>query len=415
MHRRTLLQSLTAAALIAPAAGQTPTHAETRSLSVPFDHDTLGDGRFDLEYAILRPFERRKPTVFVVADGQQFYVSPAGFASAASPLFEDRFNVVGVFGRANAAALHERVGVGAQVNWADAYRFYRARQWVGDLDRVRRDLLGARGRIRLYGRSGGALLAHEYMAMHGRYVDAAFTQATVNHYLAGRLGLESDRFWAELGEPDRTALAAFLKAHPERLIEAAYLLQRQNFFVPHTELATARTALIAELMTNDRAALEGRAELYQVNAIRQMTTNARGAAIAVRLYEFYQPVAHLQAAGFRPDKTVMADLAAPMMALRASNQIGEPSMNFDGLRHVRGDVTLLAGRWDHTCDYRTQSPLAAFYPRARVALLDDNHQFHRLNEAGAAAPFVNAALQGFTAPAYEEARTLIDPLLWRGG
>lgn len=412
ISRRTFLAAT--AALTAPGAfaQEPPTHAETRSVRAPVDHDCAAEGRFDLEYGVLRPFDPQKPTVLVVADGQQFYVSPAGFARATTPLFEDHFNIVGVFGRANAPALHDRVAVGGTADWSAAYRFYRARQWVGDLDLVRQDLLGSEGRVRLYGRSGGALLAHEYMAVHGRHVDTAFTQATVNHYLAGRLGLESDRFWEELGDQDRAALAGLLDAHPDRRITAAYLLQRQNFFVPHAELAGARTALIAELVANDRAALEARAERYQIDAIRQMTASPRGAAIAVRLYEFYAPVAHLASDGFRPDKAVMADLSAPLLRAEVSPP---PGMDFEALRRVRGDVTLLAGRWDHTCDYRTQSALAAFYPRARVALVDDDHQFHRLNQAGAAAPLVNAALQGFNAPAYERARTLIAPLLWDEG
>jgi hypothetical protein len=43
-----------------------------RTVSVPFDHDRPGEGRFDLYYELGAPFDPALPTVLLVADGQQF-------------------------------------------------------------------------------------------------------------------------------------------------------------------------------------------------------------------------------------------------------------------------------------------------------------------------------------------------------
>jgi len=103
------------------AAGEPP-QLVIRTMRVPFDHQRPQDGSFPLQYALLRPFDHGKPTVVVVSDGQQFFVTPSAFASTTTPLFNESFNVVGVFGRGQSPSLQQRVGNGDSVDWVQAYR-----------------------------------------------------------------------------------------------------------------------------------------------------------------------------------------------------------------------------------------------------------------------------------------------------
>jgi hypothetical protein len=415
VSRRLVLAGLVSTLLVpARTFAQAPA-AETRELRVPFDHSRPGDGTFPLGYQLLSPFDPRRQTVFVVADGQQFFLTPQAFAPSVSPIFGDAFNVVGVFSRADAPEVQARVGTGAGVDWAEAHRLLRAEQWLDDIEVVRVALLGLDGRIGLYGRSGGGLLVHQFMARHGQHVERVYTQAAVNPFLAARYGLLSDRFWEELAPGEQSRLADVLAGgrYPRRRI--ARLFQRQNFFVPGGELPAARMALIGELETGDEAAIARRETDYQIDAMAALEASPRGPAIRVRLFEFFAPIASL----FRRDDTILrpdlensAAIAEPLMALLRAGAVPAPTMDFAALHALPAEVNLVAGRWDHTCDYRTQIALAASYPNGRLLLLDDDHVFSRLNASGKLPELVRALLLGRQSPGHAAALASIADLRW---
>ncbi len=389
--------------------------AALNTVSVPLDHMQPNGPRFALGYGLLTQHHPRRPTVFVVADGQQFYVTPQSFATSVGPLFDDRVNVVGIFGRADAPAVQAAVGSGASTDWTQAHRLLRAEQWIGDLEAVRRALLGPNGRIGLYGRSGGAFLVHQYMAVHGRHVDRVFTQAAVNPFLEARLGVVADRFWAELDATDRTRLAAVLADGRYPRARVATLFQRQNFFVPRDQLAAERRMLIGELADNAKDRIATREQTYQIDALAKLASGPRGPAINVRLFEFFVP----RAVGFQrapdvlhPDLEVFAQQAEPLIALLQQGRIAAPTMAFAPLHALNAEVLAVAGRWDHTCDYRTQIALAASYPRGTLLLLDDDHVFHRLQAAGGAGPLVRGLFGGAGSDEYRTALQAVAELRW---
>lgn len=417
--------SMSRRALLAGSCAMLATHGTLRaqaresreSLPVPFDHERPEAGSLSLGFGLLSPFDPARRTVFVVADGQQFYVTPATFERAVGSIFGDEFNVVGIHGRAEAPEMQACVGAGDAVDWAQAHRLLKAEQWIEDLEVVRRALLGGNGRIALYGRSGGALLAHQYMARYGRYVDSVFTQAAVNPFLESRFGLSSDRFWSELDTGARTRLARLLANRRHDRGRVAKLFQRQNFFVDRADLAGERLALIRELEDDDDAAILQREADYQIAALAALDATPRGPAMHVRLFEFYAPVAaryDLAGNSLHPDIEVLADYARPLVALWQAGRIDPPAMNFARLHSLRSDVTLLAGRWDHTCDYRAQIALASSYPAGRLLLLDDDHVFHRLGETGALPGLVQGAVKGIGSAEFAAALAAIEPLRWCG-
>ena len=107
MNRNAALGVLGAAATWAAtgpaAAAVQPLPLQLRTMRVPFDHDRPEDGGFPLQFALLRPFDAQKPTVAVVSDGQQFFVTAEAFRRTIEKIFDERFNVVGVFGRGQSA------------------------------------------------------------------------------------------------------------------------------------------------------------------------------------------------------------------------------------------------------------------------------------------------------------------------
>ena len=163
------------------------------SIRVPFDHTDPIWGTFPLSYELGAPFDPRKPTVFLAADAQQFWVRPGSVARLQAKLIGSELNVVGVIPRNQSSAIVERVSAARPVDWAQAYRLLHSGQLVSDIDAVRCRLLGDDGHILLYGRSGGAFLAHAYLATHCEHVERSFTRATVMPFVQAELGVPSDR------------------------------------------------------------------------------------------------------------------------------------------------------------------------------------------------------------------------------
>lgn len=405
--------SALAAQAPAPAAPAAPP-AEMRSVRVPFDHERPAEGGFALDYFLARPFRPGRDTIFVLGDGQQFYVRRDLWADWADAFGADA-NVVGIAGRGFAPALQQRVGSPSGDGWVEAYRLLRYAQWAGDVDAVRRSLVGAEGRILLYGASGGGRLVHEYLSVHGRHASHAMTQAAGFTYLDAEFGFRSDRFWEEIPAEDRAALTALLRRRPERRDEIAMLFQRQNFFVPPAGIGAARRRLVADLAA-ERSVAQLRSD-YQLDAIAALMASPAGAAIRVRLYEFYAPVAErftLDGPAFHPDLEVSAATARPLLELRRAGRLPAPRVDLAALHRLDTEMLMLAGRYDHTSDYRTQAALAASYKRRRLLILDDNHTFDRMDTIpGAGRRLRTAWRSGLDSADLAAAAAALAPIVWR--
>src|ERR1700722_18799854 len=81
-----------------------PASASQHALSVPLDYADSGAGRADLTYEFGEPFNPKKRTVLLVADGQQFYVQPGAAARLQKQLFGPDVNVVGLLTRGSTPA-----------------------------------------------------------------------------------------------------------------------------------------------------------------------------------------------------------------------------------------------------------------------------------------------------------------------
>jgi hypothetical protein len=394
----------------AGATRQSAQDIQDRTIQVPVDHGDPALGFFPLYYELGAPFDPNRPTVLVVTDAQQFYVRKGTVSRVQSEIFGPGLNVVGIPGRGTSdEILSQVVGEDGEVDWPLAYRLLKSSQWVEDIERVRRDLLGPGAPLMLYGRSGGGHLLHEYLVKYGGNVDRAFSQAACNAFLDAEYGLQSDRFWEEIGTYDPSLQEKLLQVLARRTNERpeiVQLFQRQNFFVSSSGIASARGALIEDLYEGQQERVTELRESYQVDAVQHVLKTPIGVGIRDQVSVFEDAM--------HPDIENTFQIAQPLIQLRESGRLPALSMDFGALHKIQTEVFVLAARWDHTCDYRSQIALSSHYSPRTMFLADDGHMFDNINESHAYPSLVRAFLHhGVSSPETMDVLRRIDHLRWR--
>jgi pimeloyl-ACP methyl ester carboxylesterase len=409
-----------APALVADPASP-PAEGLGKTIEMPLDHQAPDKGRASLYYEFGAPYDPKKPVVFVIADGQQFFMRKGAVAAMQKDSFGDGVNVVGIVGRGATKAFRDAtLDDRGRPDWEKGWRVFNSGQWVQDIDAVRKAVVGERGQVSLYGRSGGAMLVHEYLARHGEHVGRAFTAAAVDPWHEGELGLNSDHFWQEIGAHDtklQGTLLDVLKRRADDRPRILMTLQRQNFFVPPEKLQQARADLIRALADGDDKRYEEARKTYQVDAIIALEESPEGIPIAVREFEFFYPsgaLARLKGEAVYPNLENTYNAARPLVDLCKAGKIPEPSLDLARLHRLETEVLVIAGRWDHTVDYRTSIALAACYPRSRLFVADDDHMFGKLRKSGAMTKLLRAFLgSGFSSEEWRDALKAAAPHRWR--
>ena len=368
-----------------------------RTIDVPLDYSNPKLGHAPLYFEFGAPFNRVKPTVFLIADAQQFYVRKGAIAGLQKSLFGSDFNVVGLVPRGTGKQfITATLDTQGRPDWVKAWHIFNSAQFLNDIDTVRRAVVGENGKILLYGASGGGFLSHQYLAKYGAHVLRAFTPSALNPFLEGELGLNSDHFWQEIGAYDpslQPLLQTVLKQHASDRATLVMTLQRQNFFVTPDKIEAARASLIRALAAGDQRRYEEAQKEYQVPDVSKFFDSPEGIPIRVRLFEFFYPMnalARVNSSEFYPDLENQYNFAKPLMALCAVGKIPKPQFNFAALHRLNTEVFVLAGRQDHTADYRSLMALAAYYPQHLLFIANDNHTFAALSSDGTEKRLVKA-------------------------
>ena len=390
-------------------------------IQVPLDHSNPDLGTGSIYYEFGGTFDKTKPVVIVIADAQQFYIREGEVAKFQERWFGDAFNVLGIVGRGTSPEfIQTTIGDDEKPDWMKAWKIFNYSQWLADIDAIRQAVLGADGQILIYGESGGAMLAHQYLAEYGRHVSRAFTRAVVNPYLVGQLGLNSDRFWKEVGEYDPDLHQELEKAFEHYDAERSVLvmtLQRQNFFVPPEKLADARAELIRALAAGDEEYFAKVRQEYEVDAVNEIMRSTEAIPIRVRLFEFLAPTGARERLGgtkLYPDYEVAVNIAEPLINLADSGDITPGAFPFRNLHDLETEVFVLSGRWDHVVDYRSSIALAASYPKGYLFLADDDHMFKGFEESGLLAPLLQQFLhKGLGTKEFQTAVSNAAPHRWR--
>ena len=367
-----------------PAAAKEPL---SRQISVPLDYKHPGLGRAKLTYELGAPFDPRKRSVIVVADGQQFYVQRGAAARLQRELFGPGVNVVGLITRGTTPAfVKSALGRGGKADWLRAWRIFDSSQWIEDVESVRRAVAG-KAQVMLYGRSGGAYLVHQYLAVHGDHVSRAFTQSPVNALIARNLRIKLDQFWDSLGRTDpslQPVLVNSLKLRPQERTRMLLALQRQHFFVPQDQEAAERRRLIRAFASGDDATYGQMVAKYQVNDVLKLLASDDAIPETVRVFELIGPSGEFESptAPVSPLIDPQKEFAAPLLLLEHARRIPAPGFDLGAAHRLTTEVFILAARQDEAVDYRTSIALAYVYPRATLFIANDNHTFIKLSAAG---------------------------------
>lgn len=365
-------------------------------------------------------FDPGKPTVIVVEDGQQFYVHPGSMKALQADLFGPGVNVVGIIPRGvTAAFLDAAIEPWGQTNWRRAWAIFNSEEWIADIEAVRQSLVGARGQVDLYGRSGGAYLVHQYLAEHPTAVRRAFTQSAVDPALNRELHIPLDDYFTNIVASDSGLGAMLLASLPksgESRLRALLTLQRQHFYVPADSLHRAQRELVAALATADSAAL-GRFERdYEVGQILTLERSREGIPQNVRVLELLYPSGAFgsrRPGNLYPLLESQAVFIAPLLDLVASGAIAVPVRDARQAHRVTADVFVLAAYNDEAVDYRTSIALANQYQSHVLFIANDNHVFAAMDRAGVRAPLVRKFLDGGpNSAAFREARARAAPMEW---
>lgn len=416
MSRRPIILLAALLASLSPVAAQ-PTL--THTISVPLDYEHPGEGRAQLAYEFGAPFDPRKPTVILVADGQQFYVQPGAAARLQHDLFGPDVNVVGLITRGTTPAfVKAALSPVGKADWLRAWHIFKSSQWIEDIEAVRKAVVGDRPAM-LYGRSGGAYLVHQYLAVHGDHINRAFTQSAVNPLIARTLGIRLDRFWDALGQTDpglRPVLLEALQRRPEERVRMLLALQRQHFFVPEDQEASERRRLIRAFAEGDETTYADLLKAYQVGDIMTLLSSNDAIPQNVRVLELIGPSGEFESptAPVSPLIDPQKVFAGPLLELEHAHRIAEPAFDLGPAHRLRTEIFILAARQDEAVDYRTSIALAYAYPVHALFVANDNHTFLKLSSDGEDGRLLRAFfVDGLESSAFATELEAADSHRWR--
>jgi hypothetical protein len=381
----------------------------THTVRVPLDYEHPIEGSAELTYEFGARFDPAKPTVVVIADGQQFYVRAGSMPELQQRLFGTHVNVVGLITRGSTPAFIDATLNEGKADWLKAWQVFNYNQWIGDIEVVRHAVVG-NAQVMLYGRSGGGYLVHQYLAVHSEHVSRAFTQSPVNPVIVKQLGISLDRFWETLGHDSprlQRLLLEVLNKRPQQRTQILLTLQRQHFYVPDEKLKKERARLIRALALNDDATYAALRRKYEVDDNVAVLKSRESIPQNVRVLELIGPSGSFD----ESSRAIVAPLIEPqrefvgeLLKLQREGRIAAPSFDLAPLHSIATEVFVLAARDDEAVDYRTTIALAYSYPHHRLFIANDNHNFAHVAGAGADAILAQAFFEsGLASAAMEKA------------
>lgn len=387
-----------------------PADATHRFLSVPYDFEHPEWGMFRLYYETNSDFDPAKPTLIHILDGQ----SPQFAAGAPDRMKKEyslELNVVQIEHRGMPASPAPLVSAKGRMDWAKAYAVFRSANVIRDIDAVRRDLLGPEGRIRILGQSGGAILACQYLAEFGRWVERAII----------------DRGTANLAKTIERNRAFFFDVLKSQGVQDAYFRILERKTVPSFQFLSLLSKLsfdyapadgmqarfIRELEGGDLSLYEALGRKYGL--VDSLTENIISFApfAAVRLFEVFFPI--VEASPVESSYGLLKPMFAPLLDLKAQGALKPEIINLEKEMAVTHSETLiLAARWDHVVAYQDSIDLSQIVPRSRVILFDDTHLMlkNRTCRFRIAKAFLE---EGLRAPEIDQILASGDCQIWKAG
>ena len=362
-----------------------------RNLKMPIDHDNPGEGTFTLYYQLSSNFDFNNPTLFFIYDSQQNYGEPGKVDDLAKDYqFDESFNLVRYQFRGRDYSYIDVADQDGSINWERAYRLLSSRQAVEDIEKIRQDLFSKHPntKIYLYGRSGGAYLAQEYLAKYSKHVARAFLRAAPNPVIMKKLGyIESKHLIRSLDAVDpelQSKLRMVIDRGMVPKLELLWLFLRLGY--QYQEPGPFQAAVINELYENNLDTYTSYMKKggFSFSKLKndQALYRQMGAGIYLRALE----CDGLYLLGPEPEYidpiySCYRDLSSPVFRLVEEKKVPPPVFpSPDKFRKMKTEVLYLAGRYDHMSPYQIGVELGRYIKNYELIILDDNHMMLQHND-----------------------------------
>jgi pimeloyl-ACP methyl ester carboxylesterase len=377
--------------------------ATHRYIMVPLVYAKPELGTFRLYYETNTDFDPVKRTLFVLNDGQQ-QKSAVGAPDELKKKYGMDLNIVRMEHRGLPCSRVDYVFTKDGVDWKKAWEVFRWENVVGDIDRIRTELLGENGKIYIMGGSGAGLLACQYLAGHSRYVDRAAVLVSTDNTQSSILAQRENFFRMLEKEGAMDAYLEILKKPPVPEIEFLWILQRLGYdYLPSEK---KQVEFIRSLQAGDLSLYKAYIDKYK-NVEEFMELIQRETPFStVRIYELFFHALDLVSPK-DPTYGVFEPNARPLRNLAVKDMIPPPEIiNVrPALAKIATEVLLIAARWDNVLPYTEMVAMNKNMSHSRLVILDDLHKMMKTDafvarllkaffENGAFSPEVDRTIAG---------------------
>ena len=334
-----------------------------RYIEVPIFYDKPELGSFKIYCELNSDFDESKPIVLIPSDPQQTG-SWVGAADRNKKIFGLEYNVAvfqyrGSFGSA-IKGLEDKSGF----DWQKVYEAFTWSTGVEDIERVRQELVGPKGKIYLAGGSGLATMAMLYLEKYHQFVERAFL---MSFYVDAHVGSDGPHDFFQQFLADRRLSETFDRALSNEKIEEKqlyHLLQRLLYSSQDRaqelieEVAQGKTTVYEE-----ESKQHGNVD-YFIGYVQRYWPQ-----LVVFMYETNVP-----------PKVARKDInepfllmGSPIAKLVQQSKIEGQYMNTGSLGEVSTDILFVAGEKDQVTPINVTQEIQKQIPNSRLAVMKGYH------------------------------------------
>jgi len=334
-------------------------------------HGDPAAGTFKLYYELCTGFDPKMPTIMIPADAQQT-TSWVGYADKMKKLLGTSLNTVAFQHRGHFCSRIEGVRTVTDQDWARAYRIFRIDNVVEDMELIRRHLLGQEGKLLLWGCSGVATTAIQYLKRYHRHVP----RALLGSFYLDPVGASEETVDYFVGFlRDRSLEAAWERIAREGRVDQLQLLHLvQQLLYADPERAAG---LIEEVAAGDLGRFKEALKDPDRDAHRVIrSVHRKWPQAAVFMYESNVPTGrpgHLDI-----NRPVLA-MGAPLNRAARAGVIKPRRWDLSGLEQITTEVLLYGGSSDHVVPVSETRKIRERLPAGHLAVF---HGLHCLADTG---------------------------------
>lgn len=342
-----------------------------RYIEVPLSYKNPEKGSFRLYYEINSDFKEDKPIIMIPTDAQR-EGSQTGMADVyKNRIMETSFNTV-TYEYRNLACSKIAKFWRNPVDWVDAYEVFHSDNAVEDIEMIRRDLLGPDGQFYLWGGSGIAIMALQYLAKYHRFVKRAFLMSFFKDAW-GSCAVAVD-YWNNflLKEKLLNEFGAIRRDGRVPLDQFYFLAQRLLY-----EKREKAVDLIKRTAAGDLAFFNEETEKYGTVDYFTRWSRKYFPQLVVYMYETNVPTSKN---GESDVNYPFYQIAEPLNSLEQKGAIKGKKLDVQGLEKVSTEVLLVGGTLDHVTPVSETEKIHKLLPNSKLAVFEAYHGLQGIPE-----------------------------------